>query len=470
MDADALSPRLNRYIPIRPTPKQTAFLLLPHKEVFYGGAAGGGKSVALLAAALLYAEVPGYSALLVRKSYMELMQPNGLIDVSKAWLGSTDATWRESDYTWRFPSGATLTFRYLQDARSELAFQGGQYQYIGIDEVTELEEESYRFLFSRLRAKAGWRLRLRMRATSNPYGPGREWVYRRFLVEGPAAGRPYVAAVFEDNPHLDLVSYEESLRELPPGRRQQLRYGDWEVQSGDGLFKREWFTGRLVELPEVPSGLAVCRSWDLAASEAAHGSDPDFTAGVLVGRDRDGQSYVIDVVRARTTPLGVQKLVRATAEKDRDLAWRHDWHRPAIRMEQEPGSAGKAMIDFYARQVLPEFDFRGVTSSGSKESRAAPVSAQAEGGHILVVRGPWNGSFFDEVCAFPHVRHDDQVDALSGAYAALAEAGIGGRARISQAIIVQSPVEPGRRARYPDPPPPPPPWEREGRDWRKPWR
>ncbi|HEV8177812.1 MAG TPA: hypothetical protein VGP44_09010, partial [Gemmatimonadales bacterium] len=127
MQAEELWPRLNRYIPIRPTPKQAAFLLVPHKEAFYGGAAGGGKSVAMLSAALQYVDVPNYAALLIRRSYMELMQPNGLIDLSKKWLSSTDAVWRESDYTWRFPSGATLTFRYLQDLRSELAFQGGEY-------------------------------------------------------------------------------------------------------------------------------------------------------------------------------------------------------------------------------------------------------------------------------------------------------------------------------------------------------
>ena len=186
MQSEDLFPRRNRYIPIVPTPKQAAFLLLPHKEAFYGGAAGGGKSVSLLGAGLQYADVPGYAALLVRRSYMELMQPNGLIDLSKKWLGATDAVWRESDYTWRFPSGATLTFRYLQGASSELAFQGGEYQFIGIDEVTEIEEDAYRFLFSRLRNKAGSQIPLRMRAASNPYGPGAEWVYRRFILEGPS--------------------------------------------------------------------------------------------------------------------------------------------------------------------------------------------------------------------------------------------------------------------------------------------
>lgn len=442
MAEELLAPRLNRYVPIRPTPKQSAFLLVPHREAFYGGAAGGGKSSALLAASLQYADVAGYAALLVRRSFFELTQPNGLIDLSKQWLAGTDAVWRESDFTWRFPSGATLTFRHLLDARAELAFQGGEYQYIGVDEVTELEEDSYRFLFSRLRARAGSTLPLRMRAASNPYGPGAEWVYQRFVVEGPSVGRVFVRAVFEDNPHLDLVSYDESLRELPPGMREQLRHGSWDVRPEGGLFKRRWFDGRFVGPERLPSDLSLCRFWDLASTEQIRGSDPDHTAGVLLGRDHDGLFYVLDVVRARTTPLNVQKLIERVSEEDRQDASHRDWGAPAIRIEQEPGSAGKMLVDFYGRRVLQRFDFKGVVSSGSKDARAAPVSARAEAGHLLVSRAPWNGAFLDELCAFPFARHDDQVDALSGAYTELAGQSVKRHARISRAVFRETP---GRR-------------------------
>jgi predicted phage terminase large subunit-like protein len=103
-------------------------------------------------------------------------------------------------------------------------------------------------------------------------------------------------------------------------------------------------------------------------------------------------------------------------------------------MEQEPGAAGKALVDFYSRLLLGPFDFKGVVSSGSKEARAAPVSARAEAGHVLLCRGSWNGDLLDELCAFPHVRHDDQVDALSGAYSVLAGGG-SQRARWRRPII-----------------------------------
>lgn len=456
-----LWPYLGRYVPITPTPKQAAFLLLPHKEAFYGGAAGGGKSVALLAGALQHARVPGYAALLVRHSYLELQQPNGLIDVSKTWLGPTDAVWREADYTWRFPSGASLTFRYL-DGRSELAFQGGEYQYIGIDEVTQIEEAQYRFLFSRLRRPAGSGLPLRMRAASNPYGPGAEWVRRRFVEAAPSTSRAFVRAVFEDNPHLDLPAYDESLAELAPGVREQLRNGSWEARAEGGLFHRAWFAGRTVDLRDIPTDLALCRFWDLAATEPVAGRDPDYTVGTLLGRDGDGIFYLLDVVRARTTAHRVERLVRQTADEDRQLAFQRDLRRPLIRMEQEPGSAGKAIVDVYARRVLPDFDLRGISSSGSKEVRAAPVSACAERGQLLLGRGRWNDELLDELCAFPHGRHDDQVDALSGAYAVLAEPGTERRARIHRAFI----GEPRRarphhgRRRFAVPPPPVSPWDR----------
>ena len=86
-----LKPKMTKYIPHEPTPKQQAFLLLPHREAFYGGAAGGGKSEALLMAALQYVDVPGYAALLLRKTYQDLMLPNALMDRSEQWLGTTDA-------------------------------------------------------------------------------------------------------------------------------------------------------------------------------------------------------------------------------------------------------------------------------------------------------------------------------------------------------------------------------------------
>jgi predicted phage terminase large subunit-like protein len=413
-------PKLTSYVACRPTPLQAAFLHVRGLEAFFGGAAGGGKSVALLMAALQYVDHPGYAALLVRQSYQMLAQPGGLMARAFEWLAATDAIWKATDHQWRFPSGATLTFRHLQDAGAERNFQGAEYHFIGIDEATDFTEDQYRFLFSRLRRKRDAGVPLRMRAASNPYGPGLEWCHRRFILEGREKGRVFIPARLEDNPHLDRDAYEDSLKELGPVVYRQLRYGDWTIRPEGGLFKREWLDGRFVDPSELPDRLRLCRYWDLASTEAGRGRDPDYTAGVLLGRTDKGTWYLIDVVRRRSSPLEVERLVRSTAERDAEWARTRKYGVPAIRMEQEPGSAGATVIDHYRREVLLQCDFAGVKSTGSKETRAAPVAARAEAGDLWICRDRWNTNFLDELVAFPAGPHDDQVDALAGAYQSLA--------------------------------------------------
>ena len=98
-----------------------------------------------------------------------------------------------------------------------------------------------------------------------------------------------------------------------------------------------------------------------------------------------------------------------------------DGARVPIKMEQEPGSAGVNTIDTYGREVVKGFDFLGERSSGSKPERAGPWSAAAERGHFKVLRARWNDEWFNEVEAFPYGTHDDQVDAVSGAFKMLQE-------------------------------------------------
>ena len=427
-----LWPRLNRYIPIWPTPKQAAFMALPHLEALYGGAAGGGKSVALLAAALMYVDVPGYSALILRRSYRSFEQHGGLVELSKEWLSGTDAAWNEATSTWRFPSGATLTFRHLHDIGH---LQGSEFSFIGVDELTEVEEKDYLYLFARLRAKAASSIPCRMRVTSNPVGPGVEWVYQRFLIEGASAGRIFIPAKFEDNPHLDQVGYRASLAQLPWFLRGALEEGQWDIRPEGGLFLRRWFEGCFVEYPRLPSDLTLCRFWDPAATKGRAGSDPDYTAGVLLGRDRAGLLYVIDVVRAQASDLEVFELIARTAAADRLLAKKMEWPAPMIRMELEPGAASIYLIGELRRGRLAGFDFRGVRPRGSKQDRARPLSAPAESGELRLLRAPWNGAFLDELCAFPLGGHDDQVDALSGAFEELL-VNARGHARVTKLRIV----------------------------------
>jgi len=149
------------------------------------------------------------------------------------------------------------------------------------------------------------------------------------------------------------------------------------------------------------------RYWDRAATTAKAGSDPDWTTGCLLGV-HEKQYYLVDMRRFRGTPGDNERLIRQTAELDGKAV--------PVWAEEEGGSSGKDSIDHYRDTVLPGWAFRGNRVTGSKSERAAPVSSQAEAGNVKLVAGPWIGAFLDEIEAFPAGSHDDQVDALSGAF------------------------------------------------------
>lgn len=222
--------RLPSYIPSTPSPKQIAFLLAPQNEVFYGGAAGGGKSEALLMGALQYVDHPNYAAIILRRSYTDLAQPGGLMDRARGWLYDTPAKWDREKHTWHFPSGAQLAFGYIATDQDRFRYQGGEYQYVAFDEVTDFPTDSaYLFLFSRMRRKSGMEdIPLRMRCAANPIGPGVHWVKKRF-VEERADDRIFIPAKFTENPYIDQESYRKALSNLHPSLQEALIEGNWEM-------------------------------------------------------------------------------------------------------------------------------------------------------------------------------------------------------------------------------------------------
>ncbi|MCU6603777.1 phage terminase large subunit [Peribacillus frigoritolerans] len=394
----------NKYIPHDPTPKQAEFLLLQNREALYGGAAGGGKSDALLMAALQYVDHPKYAAILFRKSYADLSLPGALMDRAHEWLDGTDAKWNEKKKQWLFPKGATVTFAYLDHVNDRFNYQGSEFQFVGFDELTQFDESNYRYLFSRLRRLKGSTIPIRARSASNPGGKGHDWVKQRMLVEGESKGRKFIPATLQDNPYLDADEYMQSLQELDPLTREQLLKGDWDARMDGNKFKRSWF--KIVD--DYPRDGRFVRYWDLAATEPKPGKDPDWTAGALM-TEKDGQYWIVNVVRDRCSPKGVEQLIYNTAMQD----GRH----VEIHMEQEPGSSGVNTIDHYQRNVLRGFTFYGNKVTGNKELRANPVSSAAEAGNIFLVRGEWINDFVDEAIGFPgNSSHDDMVDAVSGAF------------------------------------------------------
>jgi len=412
----ALTPKMNRYMTHRPFPKQVAFLLLPHREAFYGGAAGGGKSDALLMAALQYVDIPGYSAILFRRTYSELGLAGALMFRAKEWLApfreNGEVHWSEKDKVFTFPSGATLAFGYLETSNDKFRYQSAEFQFIGFDELTHFKEEQYTYLFNRLRKLTSLDVPLRMRSASNPGNIGHEWVKNRFLIEGPGKGRVFIPATLDDNQHIDREEYVQSLMELDPITREQMLRGDWNVRSEGNMFKREWF--ELVD--QAPTEAQRVRYWDLAATEEGPGKDPAYTVGVRISRKHQGIYFIEDVRRRRDRPAGVEALVHHTATMD--------GQQVPVWIEQEPGSAGKNTIDHYQRYVLPGYAVYGDKVTGSKIIRANPLSSAAEAGNVKIVRGNWNSEFLDEAELFPNGKYMDQVDAASGAFSQINSSGL----------------------------------------------
>jgi hypothetical protein len=262
--------RLTKFVPFRedfpdgPHPRQHAGMVLNHiPELLFGGAAGGGKSDWLLMEALQYVDIPDYAAILFRRTFTDLSLPGALMDRSLQWLRNTEAQWDANQKRWTFPSGATITFAYLEREDHKFRYQSAEFQFVGFDELTQFTETQYLYLFSRLRRLQGSQVPIRMRAATNPGGRGHPWVKARFRLHGNGLadneanlaevddhGEPmprlFIKSTLEDNPALDQRQYERSLSALDPFEAAQLRHGDWDARPpGDWFFEHEHITAAI---------------------------------------------------------------------------------------------------------------------------------------------------------------------------------------------------------------------------------
>jgi len=220
---------------------QTEFLAAAETDVLYGGAAGGGKSYAMLVDPLRYAHRSAHRALIIRRSMPELRE---LIDKSrelypKAFPG---CKYREVEKLWNFPSGAKVEFGFLERDADVYRYQGQAYSWIGFDEITHLPTEfAWNYLASRLRTTDS-EIVPYMRCTANPGGVGAHWVKKRYIEPSEpdksflgqdGLTRKFIPARLEDNPFLATDGrYEQMLKALPPTQRKQLLEGNWDVNEG----------------------------------------------------------------------------------------------------------------------------------------------------------------------------------------------------------------------------------------------
>jgi len=220
---------------------QEDFLAASETDVLYGGAAGGGKSYAMLVDPLRYAHRAAHRGLIIRRSMPELRE---LIDKSrelypKAFPG---CKYKEVEKLWNFPSGAKIEFGFLERDADVYRYQGQAYSWIGFDEITHLPTEfAWNYLASRLRTTDS-EIICYMRCTANPGGAGATWVKKRYIDPSPphesfegadGLSRKFIPARLQDNPYLATDGrYEKMLKALPPTQRQQLLEGNWDVAEG----------------------------------------------------------------------------------------------------------------------------------------------------------------------------------------------------------------------------------------------
>jgi hypothetical protein len=296
----------------RPTDKQSEFLSANDDEVLFGGAAGGGKSDAIVIDALGAAfggyQAERYRALLIRRTFPQLRE---LIDRTRAIYPAIDpgATFKEADKAWEFSSGAKLIFGFCERDADVYQYQGQEYQWIGIDELGHFPTSFvYEYLTSRLRSPDK-SLSCYMRATCNP---GPKWIMQRFGitksgqastvtldVEGRKFRRRFIPSFLSDNSHLDGTGYRERLLQLPDAQRQMLLDGRWDVfDVPNAIYKDEISKvrddKRIRPVPADPM-LKTHTVWDLGFA--------DSMSIICVQKGPDGVLRIVDYIEDNRKPL-----------------------------------------------------------------------------------------------------------------------------------------------------------------------
>lgn len=417
-------------IPHEPFFEQAHFLAYTGEELLFGGAAGGGKSDCLLMAALQYVDKSDYSALILRRTFQDLSQPNAIMDRAKKWLYPYTSTgqvhWNNQTKTFTFPSGSTLTFGYLAHDNDLDQYQGSELQFVGFDELTQFTERQYSYLHSRLRKVKDSDIPLRMRATTNPGGRGHDWVKARFIT-GPV---PFIPSSYLDNIYLDTDEYTKSLEKLDELTKQQLMKGDWDATMTTGLLiNRERLIQNLIPVtPDYHPSLSV-----IGIDPAGSGQDK-FSMCCLTFFTN--QRMVVTDLEATPNSQQINERLRNFIIRNRK------YHPVLINFEREPGSSGEIALDHWKKvlgDLIPSNNIRDTPASktGDKYTRASPHALAVKEDRLFFnetlmnlpnnVYNPLNSLFNQYVYVNPdkdvmkQYSSPDELDSLSYAYIGLDE-------------------------------------------------
>lgn len=429
---------------------QTDFIESPANIVFYGGAAGGGKSFGLLLDLLRFVHNPQFGAVLFRRTSVQLKTVGGLWDESESLYPLLGARGFRQSLEWRFPSGAKVKMSHMEHDKNRFDWQGAQIAYIGWDEVTHFSGTQFWYLVGRNRSPSGEPGFIRGTCNPDPdsfvaelikwwidqhtgypiagrggkirwfvrsgdeivWGFSKKELIDQFGPEAKPMSLTFIPSNVYDNKMLleKNPGYLANLQALPLVEREQMLKGNWKVRPAAGMyFKRSWF--EIVDAAPAEVEYRV-RYWDRAATTKVANTDPDATVGLKLSRDKHGVFFIEDVQKMFVSAHKVEQSMKNTAGQDGKAVH--------IGYMQDPGSAGKGEAEQMAR-ALVGFVISFAPATGDKQTRAKPVSSQAEAGNIKVVRGPWNEEFLRILENFPEATHDDEVDALSGAFDLLVE-------------------------------------------------
>ena len=350
-----------------------------------------------------------------------------------------------------------VTFAHIERDEELEKWQGSQICEIGFDELTHFSENTFFFMLSRNRSACG--VKPFVRATCNPdsdswvakfiewwidqdtgypipersgairwmirrdetiyWADRKEELWEQFNLEtdeekSEPKSVTFIMSSVYDNKELLKVDpgYLANLKALSLIQRERLLKGNWKIRSAAGLFFKRTQLGEIFE--KVPKDVVRwVRCWDLAATEKNEGGDPAYTAGVLIGKRKNGRYVIADVINKQMSASDVRKTIKLTAQADRAT-----YKRVRVRLPKDPGQAGKDQAESYIK-YLAGFDVCAVAETGSKEARAEPMAAQWQAGNFDIVYGPWNEEYLLQLENFPDGKFKDMVDASANGFAEL---------------------------------------------------
>ena len=423
---------------------QRAFLETEADIAIYGGAAGGGKSFALLLEPLRHIENPLFNGVIFRRTMPQIKSAGGLWAEASGLYSMLGARPHETELKFKFPLGMGMKFASMEHEKSKYDWQGAQIPFIGYDELTHFTESMFFYMLSRLRSMSG--VSGYVRATCNP--DSESWV-RRFIdwwidektgiaiPERSGVLRWFIRVndemIWQDTPEELIEQYGEevepksvtfipasiydnkilmqkdpaylsNLKALPLVEREQLLGGNWNIRPASGLYFRQ---GMFEEVESTPYDLDIIRFWDRAATKpSATNPDPDYTRGLKIGRHKEtGILYVLHLESLRDEAWQVEQTMINIAVQDGKNC--------IVGIFKDPAAAGKAEAEHMVRRLIG-FATYVLPATSSKLVMASPAASQAQQGNIKVLKGTWNREFYKELEGFPEANHDDIVDTLSG--------------------------------------------------------